>query len=585
MKPARTISDLREIYKKRPSKVYDIVLDAWHKAKEADEAIWIHLLDEPTIREAIKRLESKSFEDSPLWGIPFAIKDNIDLAGSPTTAGCPEFAYVPNRSATVVERLMDSGAIPIGKTNLDQFATGLTGTRSPYGEVRNAIDPEYIAGGSSSGSAAAVAHGVVPFALGTDTAGSGRVPAAFHGLIGFKPTKGWWSTRGVVPACQSLDCVSVFTQTVSDASSVAQVAGGFDQEDPYSRRLDFAGFSPTSPRIGVFPTDKLPWFGNRSYADRYQAFVDEFPFGTLEVDPEPFLAVGKLLYEGPWLAERVVAVGEFIDSHPDMVFPVTRQVIENGKKPTAVDCFQAQHQLEELRRIARSCFEDVEIIVAPTVPTHFSLNEVRNDPFRTNNVLGTFTNFVNLLDLCAVAVPAGTMPNGLPFGITVLARAGCDHALLIAVANLIGETLGTSHDEHPGESLVAVCGAHLRGQPLNKDLTSRGGWLVSEDKTSSRYQLFALPDGKRPALVRSDVGGSSIEVEIWSLPDQSIGSLLTTIAPPVALGKIELQDSRWVIGFVGAAGSELESTDISAFGGWRNYLRHKSAAGDSTISV
>lgn len=577
MIPARTISDLREVYEKHRSKVYDIVLEAWQRAKEVDETVWIHLLEEHTVRESIEKLEKKSFEDSPLWGVPFAIKDNIDLAGSPTSAGCPEFAYVPDRSATVVERLMDAGAIPIGKTNLDQFATGLTGTRSPYGEVRNAIDAEYIAGGSSSGSAVAVAKGIVPFALGTDTAGSGRVPAAFQGLIGFKPTKGWWSTRGVVPACQSLDCVSVFTRTISDACTIAKVAGGFDPEDAYSRQLHFAGFSPTSPRIGVFPAHKLPWFGDQAYSDHYQAFVDELPFDILEVDPDPFLAAGKLLYEGPWLAERVVAVGEFMDSHADAVFPITRQIIENGRKPTAADCFKAQHQLEELRRISVSCFKDVDFVVAPTVPTHFSLSEVRKDPFGTNNVLGTFTNFVNLLDLCAVAVPARTMPNGLSFGVTILARAGSDHALLNAAAHLRGENLGISHQEQPGELHVAVCGAHMRGQPLNSDLTSRGGWFVSEGKTSNSYQLFALPDGKRPALVRSDAGGSSIEIEIWSLPDQSLGPLLTTITPPVALGKIELQNGRWVVGFVGVAGSELQSTDITSFGDWRNYLHHIAA--------
>ena len=434
-----SVASLRRAYAEGRLHPRDVAAEAMRRAAQADDGVWIHRLEAPEVQGYVDRLDAIAFEHAPLWGVPFAIKDNMDLTNAPTTAGCPDYAYVPEHSATVVERLLAAGAVPIGKTNLDQFATGLTGTRSPYGAVANAVDRAYIAGGSSSGSAVAVKRATVPFALGTDTAGSGRVPAAFNGLVGFKPTRGWWSTRGVVPACRSLDCVSVLAHTVQDARSVAEVVGGFDPMDPFSRRLDFVGFATDAPRFGYLPARHLPWYGDTTYANLYRRFVAGLPQAPRAVDPEPFLAAGRLLYEGPWLAERVAAVGDFIEAHPDAVHPVTRTVIDGGRALTAVDCFRSQYRLAGLRRQVESAFGEIDVLVAPTAPTHYTLSQVEQDPLGTNARLGVFTNFANLLDLCAVAVPAGTTSGGLPFGVTLLALAGRDHALLHAAETLGGE--------------------------------------------------------------------------------------------------------------------------------------------------
>ena len=425
-----SVASLRRAYSERRIHPWDVASEAMQRAATADDAVWIHRLAASEVQAYVDRLDAIDFERAPLWGVPFAIKDNMDLANTPTTAGCPEYAYVPEHSATVVERLLAAGAIPIGKTNLDQFATGLTGTRSPHGAVANAVDPAYIAGGSSSGSAVAVKRAIVPFALGTDTAGSGRVPAAFNGLVGFKPTRGWWSTRGVVPACRTLDCVSVFAHTVHDAQNVAQVAGGFDPMDPFSRRMDFVGFDTDTPQFGYLAPERLPWFGDTTYEGLYRRCVAALPEAPCAVDPEPFLAAGRLLYEGPWLAERIAVVGDFIEAHPEAIHPVTRTVIEGGRTLRAVEYFRARYRLAELRRDVESAFGDIDVLIAPTAPTHYTLAQVEQDPFTTNSRLGVFTNFVNLLDLCAVAIPAGTTPGGLPFGVTLLAPEGRDHALL-----------------------------------------------------------------------------------------------------------------------------------------------------------
>ena len=425
-----TVAALRKAYAERTRHPRDVALEAMHRAVAGDPEVWIHRLDEATVLGHVERLDALDPDNARLWGVPFAIKDNIDLAGTPTTAGCPAYAYVPERSATVVERLLAAGAVPIGKTNMDQFATGLTGTRSPHGAVSNAIDPAYLAGGSSSGSAVAVRHGIVPFALGTDTAGSGRVPAAFNGLVGFKPTPGRWSTRGVVPACRTLDCVSVFTRTVGDARVVAEVAAGFDADDPFSRRVTCAGFDTDAPRFGYLAPERLPWFGDTLYPHLYRNCVDSLPGTPRAIDPEPFLAAGRLLYEGPWLAERVAAVGDFLAAHPDAVYPITRSVIERGRTQTAVDGFRAQYRLAELRREAEAALTGIDVLVAPTTPAHYTIAQVDEDPLGTNARLGTFTQCVNLLDLCAIAVPAGATPAGLPFGISLIARAGGDAALL-----------------------------------------------------------------------------------------------------------------------------------------------------------
>ncbi len=433
-----TIANLRRLYAEAAIESRALLKRLSMAAERCeDRAAWIHRLDQSAIERYLARA-AEADPKAPLKGIPFAIKDNIDLAGVPTTAGCPAYAYVPKRSATVVQRLLAAGAVPVGKTNMDQFATGLVGTRSPYGPTRNAVNPEYIAGGSSSGSAVAVRLGFVAFALGTDTAGSGRVPAAFNGIVGFKPTRGWWSTRGVVPACRTLDCVSVFTRTVADARAVAEVAGGFDVGDPFSRRIEFQRFDAQRARFGFLPPAALP-FRNRAYRERYAAFVAGLPSQPETVDLEPFQAAGRLLYQGPWLAERHAAVGEFVTANADDVHPITRAVIAQGAAISAADCFRGMYRLAELKREAEGVFDAIDVLALPTAPTIYTVAEVERSPLETNAALGTFTNFVNLLDLCAIAIPAGETPDGLPFGVTLLAAAGRDHALLDTAALLLGE--------------------------------------------------------------------------------------------------------------------------------------------------
>ncbi len=439
------IATLRDAYISRRLTPEQVIEQVLARIEQSDEHhAWIHRLPRETVLASAARLRDSDPESLPLYGIPFAIKDNIDLAGVPTTAACPEYAYTPTQSATVVQLLIDAGAIPIGKTNLDQFATGLVGTRSPYGAGRNSFDPEYIAGGSSSGSAIAVALGQVSFALGTDTAGSGRVPAAFNNLIGMKPTRGLLSTRGVVPACRSLDCVSIFALTAADAAQVLNVAAKFDTEDPFARRSDRprlgAGDIPTTQfRFGVPQPAQLAYFGNTEYPALFAAAVARLQaLGgvPVEIDFTPFLETARLLYEGPWVAERYAAIAGFIEKNAEALYPVTRQIIEKGRTVSAVETFRGQYRLEELRRASEAVWATVDVIVTPTAGNHYRIDAVAADPMQLNSNLGYYTNFVNLLDLAAVAVPSGFQTNGLPFGITLLAPAFYDHALLQLAGSL-----------------------------------------------------------------------------------------------------------------------------------------------------
>ena len=564
-----SIATLTEAYASgavTPREVLEHVGEAIRRG--SDRRAWIHLLDEAELGTYLDRLETLDPAEHPLWGVPFAIKDNIDLAGIPTTAACPAYSYVPEASATVVDRLLAAGAVPVGKTNLDQFATGLVGTRSPYGAMRNAIDPDYIAGGSSGGSAVAVRLGMCSFALGTDTAGSGRIPAAFNALVGFKPSFGWWSARGVVPACRTLDCVSVFASSVADARAVAGVAGGFDFDDAYSRRIDFAGFDVSRPRAGVIDPDRVSAC-DANHAAAYRAFLASLEDTQVEIDPAPLFKAGRLLYEGPWLAERYAVLEMFIAGRHDDMHPVTRDIIAGGAAPSAASAFHAHYELAELKREASRIFETADVLIMPTAPTIFTIEEVERDPVATNSRLGVFANFVNLLDLCALAIPAGTLPTGLPFGVTLIAPAGRDHALLDYGARLLGESGATG--ERPGETHIAVCGAHLSGQPRNGELTRLGGYLVQSARTSARYRLYALPDGKRPALIRDETQGSSIAVEVWSLPTTAIGAFFAGIGPPLGLGGIELSDGAWVSGFIAEPVATVGATEITRFGGWQAY--------------
>lgn len=574
-----SIARLRQGYADGRFQPREVIFSARTQALHSHEAVWINVLDESLLSTYIERLENLDFDASPLWGIPFAIKDNIDLAGVPTTAGCPDYAYVPEQSAFVVSRLIDAGAIPIGKTNLDQFATGLTGTRSPYGSVPNAINPTYIAGGSSSGSAVAIKNGSVPFALGTDTAGSGRIPAAFNELIGFKPTRGWWSTRGVVPACRSLDCVSVFTNNVADASVVADVAGGFDREESFSRSIKQASFGRASPQIGYLNPNELRWCEESEYANLYRDFINDLSDDSLSIDPKPFLLTGHLLYEGPWLAERVVAVGDFLENHPEGVHPITRSVIESAPRLSAEACFEAQYRLAELRRNVELIFEGIDVLVMPTAPKHYTLEEIEEEPLATNSYLGTFSHCVNLLDLCAVAIPMSATASGLPFGVTLVSKAGFDIALLQIAASMRAEEPLVSRLALSREMYLAVCGAHMTGQPLNDELKHHGGRKVRLTRTSPHYRLYALPDGVRPALVRNENDGSEIELEVWALPEEKLGTFIGSVESPLAIGSIELEDGKWVKGFVGDFSAPDHAVDITSYGGWRNFRRSSKASG------
>ena len=550
---------------------------------------WIYRLSMDEIQGYVDALQEKDPAELPLYGIPFAIKDNIDLAGAPTTAGCPEYAYQPQQHATVVQRLIDAGAIPIGKTNLDQFATGLNGTRSPYGACRNAYDPEYISGGSSSGSAVAVALGQVSFSLGTDTAGSGRVPAAFNNLVGVKPTRGWLSTRGVVPACRSLDCVSIFALNTADASSVLSVAAGLDEQDAYSRQMLTHGFDfgrAETFRFGIPRADQLQFFGNQQADALFQRSCDALRAigGTaVEIDFAPFLNAARLLYEGPWVAERYAAIREFFDARSEAIHPVVREIIAGAKRFSAADAYGGMYQLEALRKEAALVWNKIDCLVTPTAGTIYRIEEMLADPIRLNANLGYYTNFMNLLDCAAVAVPAGFQENGLPFGITLVAPAHQDIPLLHLADRLsCGVSISPAlqmKESTDGRVRVAVCGAHLEGLPLNHQLTSRGAHLVARTKSSADYKLYALPGGPpyRPGMVRVATGesGSAIEVEVWEMATREFGSFVAGIPAPLGIGTITLADGKQVQGFVCEQYAVAEAEDITRFGGWRAYLKQR----------
>lgn len=402
------------------------IRETYRRIRERDDdGVWISLFDEEQV------IERAGTANGPLSGRLVAVKDNIDVAGLPTTAGCPEFAYTPECNAFVVQKLIDAGALVIGKTNLDQFATGLNGTRTPYTIPRNDIDKRYISGGSSSGSAVAVAADLVDFALGTDTAGSGRVPAAFHGIVGFKPTKGRWSTSGLVPACRSLDCITVFTKTLDEAALLDEVIAGFDEGDPFSRRV--GGDVVTGKRVAVLRSDQREFFGDTEYARLYEAAIDKanaLGWNVTEFDATPFLDAAALLYAGPWVAERYVAIRSFLETHAESVHPVVRAIIEGGKKFSAADAFEAQYKLAAFARKAEAAWADFDAMLLPTAGTIYTVEQMLAEPVALNSNLGRYTNFVNLLDLCGIAIPAGKRPDGLPFGVTLLAPAWGEKLLL-----------------------------------------------------------------------------------------------------------------------------------------------------------
>jgi allophanate hydrolase len=576
----------------RPSQLVGAILE--RIARRGKDPTWIELAPRAELEARAAELERRSAAGLPLYGIPFAIKDNIDCRGLRTTAACREFAYRPEASATVVERLVAAGAIPVGKANLDQFATGLVGVRSPYGVPPNSFNPAYIPGGSSSGSAVAVAAGLVSFSLGTDTAGSGRVPAAFNNIVGLKPTRGLLSTRGVVPACRSLDCVSIFGLTASDTATVLRVAQGFDPADPFSRRAapparalprSFAGL-----RFGVPREDQLQFFGNPETPQLFQDTLfrlEKLGASRVTVDFGPFLETARLLYEGPWVAERYVAIREFIERNPRALHPVTAAIIGGAKRFSANDAFAGYYRLKELQRRTAPVWDEIDILVTPTAGTIYRVDELEAEPVKLNANLGYYTNFMNLLDLAAIALPAGFQRDGLPFGVTFVAPAFNDEVLCglgeiaqRAAVKTMGATGLPLPTENPQESLnanliqVAVCGAHMSGLPLNYQLTERGARLVAKARTASNYRLFALTDFKppRPGLVR-DEKGAPIEVEIWEVPASAFGGFVDGIPAPLGIGTLTLENGRQVKGFLCEAHATRGAREITSLGSWRQFVK------------
>lgn len=565
----------------------------------AEHHVWITRLSEAQVMQYVIALRDRTLDELPLYGVPFVIKDNIDLAGVPTTAACPAFAYTPERSATVVQRLIDAGAIPLGKANMDQFATGLVGTRSPHGAGKNSFNPAYVSGGSSSGSALSVALGFASFALGTDTAGSGRVPAAFNNLVGLKPSCGRLSTTGLVPACRSIDCISIFALTATDAASVLHVAQGYDAEDPWSRathtsercgRLQTDGF-----RVGIPQPEQLQFFGDHEYQRLFELArrnIESLGGEIVTVDFTPLLEAAKLLYEGPWVAERYAAIEHLIEQQPEAIHPVTLEITLSARGRTAVQAFQAQYRLQTLKRAAAEILSQADVFMTPTAGTIYRIADVEADPIRLNANLGYYTNFMNLLDLAAVAVPTGFRADNLPFGVTLFAERDTDEALLRLAARLHHasvSTLGAMSWALPTQEVtqqlpallpefmpITVCGAHMEGLALNHQLTSRGAYLLQKTRTAAKYRFYALPGGPphRPGLTRVERDGAQIEVEVWALPQAYWGSFMAGIPAPLCLGQVQLEDGSSVAGFLCESHALAAARDISSFGSWRNYLSY-----------
>jgi len=569
------------------------LLHALRLELRASDSAWIALASEAQLNAQLDALASAlqgaagDLSTLPLYGVPFAIKDNIDAAGWPTTAACPEFAYSAEADATVVARLRAAGAILIGKTNLDQFATGLVGTRSPYGAVPNSFNPDYVSGGSSSGSASVVARGLVPFSLGTDTAGSGRVPAGFNNIVGLKPTKGWLPNTGLVPACKSLDCISIFALSVADALVVATIAGGYDAADPYSRK------NPNSAKVGMPAQPRLAVPANPEFfGDNLNQAVYETALGKLrelgaelvEIDFAPFQQLAEQLYYGSWVAERSVAVEGVEPAH---IHPVVRGIVANGHTYSACDAYKAEYIRAELSRTINDVLAGFDALVVPTSPTLRTLAEMEAEPVLFNSQFGTYTNFTNLADLCALAVPAGLRADGLPAGITLIAPAWHDQALAAfgerwqqAVNLPLGATgrmlppQTASSSPAPGSVRVAVVGAHLTGMPLNFQLTTRDAVLVEQTTSAASYRLYALPGTvpPKPGLARVAEDGAAIIVELWDIPQARFGEFVAEIPPPLGIGNLELADGRWVKGFICEPYALDGARDITSFGGWRAFI-------------
>ncbi|MDG1066818.1 MAG: allophanate hydrolase [Sulfitobacter sp.] len=587
-----TLTALREAYAAgtHPADVIDEIfrrLDAVN-----DPGIFIHLCDREDLRAQADALGDYD-PDMPLWGIPFAAKDNIDVAGIETTAACPAYAYTPQADAFVIANLRAAGALMIGKTNLDQFATGLVGVRTPYGAPLNSVDPQIVPGGSSGGSGVIVGHGIVTFSLGTDTAGSGRVPAALNNIVGLKPTLGALSASGVVPACRSIETVSIFALTVDDAYAAFAAARGFDAADAYAKRLTHEPLTvPSKPlRVGVPDAATIEFFGDTVQQAAFDRDVALLKATGAEIDYisfEPLYAIARMLYEGAWVAERYTVIEELLQRDQDAIHPVTRQIITHAESMSAADAFRGMYRLAELKRAAEPLLEGLDLLCVPTIPTIYSVADLEADPVTPNSNNGTYTNFVNLLDMCGIAVPTAPRSDGRPGSVTLLAGAGQD-ALAASVARRFElackRNMGaTAHPVPTPPALpeavsdqieLAVCGAHMTDLPLNWQLTDLGATFVRKAQTTAEYKFYALAGGPpaRPGLVRSDAADAgSVAVEVWSLPKVAFGQFMAGIPAPLGIGTVALSDGASVKGFICEASGAKGATDITHIGDWRAYL-------------
>ncbi|MBZ9937942.1 allophanate hydrolase [Mesorhizobium sp. BR1-1-16] len=595
------IATLTEGYRSGRFSPVDVIRDVIARIEAwPDKAVWINRLDNATLLASAEALVAAgpARADQPLWGVPFAVKDNIDCADLETTAACPAFAYRPAADAFVVAKLKAAGALVIGKTNLDQFATGLNGTRSPYGAPRSVFDPAYVSGGSSSGSAVAVASGQVAFALGTDTAGSGRIPAAFNNLVGVKPSRGMLSGTGLVPACRSLDCITVMAGTAGDADLVRSVASGYDAADPYSRDLEPVNLPQSAFRFGVLGKAEREFFGDAETEALYDAAIAKLATlgGTaVDIDYAPFRECAALLYGGPWVAERLAAIEGFVADHAADMDPTVRTIVEGARAYSAVDAFRGQYRLEELRKLTDSEWARMDVLLLPTAPTTYTVAAMQADPIRLNSNLGRYTNFVNLLDCSAIAVPAGFRSDGLPAGVTLVGPAFADQALATLgdrLHRLEGFGMGRDRDaalpeanllEPTASALIpiVVVGAHLTGMPLNHQLTSTGGVHLKTCRTAGDYRLYALPNTTppKPGLVREPgFAGEGLIVEVWALPPAAFGAFVNAIPAPLGVGKVMLDDGSEATGFLCEAHAVEGAREITKLGGWRAYIAERAAA-------
>lgn len=582
-----------------------VIETVFQRISEADDpGIFIHLASKAELLAEAEALGGFDPVAKPLWGAPFAVKDNIDVAGMPTTAGCAQYAYLPAKDATVVARLRAAGGLVVGKTNLDQFATGLVGVRTPYPVPRNAIDPKLVPGGSSCGSAVVTARGIVSFALGTDTAGSGRIPAGLNNIVGLKPTVGALSAAGVVPACRTLDCVSVFALTVDDAYSVFRAAAAKDDADPYSRAIAAPPLGPRPPvlSVGVPAKADREFFGDAAMQAGFETALrtlEQLGCRLVEIPFGDFYATANLLYEGAWLAERYAAIADFMEANEAVMHPVTRTIIGGARKLSAADAFKGLYALQAYKARLAPVIASVDLFCVPTAPTHYTVDVVLADPIVTNSRLGTYTNFVNLLDMCGIAVPTGKRDDDLPMSVTLLAAAGKD-ALKAALARDLhqasdlglgatGWTMPASpaNTFQPDTDMIelVVVGAHLSGMPLNGQLRDLGARFSRAAKTASAYRLYALAGQSvpKPGLVRVGNGGMRIDVEIWRLSPDAFGRFVAAIPPPLGIGTIELDDGTSAKGFLVETAGLSRAIDISAYGGWRSFIAK--AGGERLESV